>query len=121
MAAVDPRLFLWPKGSRKISAVKETVLSLGLPYSVKPWWYEAGRSSDAKRVLVLEDGFENGPVVDYIRPLKKEQLQEAVEWALGMRESRGARKSFDTMKRIFGEGLTMRIEEMPREEDEYGY
>ncbi|AWY06389.1 hypothetical protein SEA_TANDEM_59 [Microbacterium phage Tandem] len=114
----DGRLFIWPKGSKKVDAVKEVVMSLDLGYSVKPFWYNVESSADVKRVLVLEAGFENSPVVDYIRPMKKAQLEEAVLWALGVNEeSRGARLALDTMKRIFGEGLTMRIETEGEEED----
>lgn len=109
--SVDGRLFLWPKGrTPKVEYIQQVVLDLGLPYAVKPFWYDVNTSSDAERVLVLEEGFENGPVVDYIRPLKKEQVEEAVRWALGLTESRGARHQLDTMKRIFGEGLVMREE-----------
>lgn len=112
----DGRLFIWPKGSKKVEAVKEVVMALDLGYSVKPFWYNVETSADVKRVLVLEDGFENSPVIDYIRPMKKAQLEEAVRWALGVEdESRGARLALDTMKRIFGESLTMRIE---KEEDD---
>ncbi|AWY05883.1 hypothetical protein SEA_PIONEER3_59 [Microbacterium phage Pioneer3] len=114
----DGRLFIWPKGSKKVDAVKEVVMSLNLGYSVKPFWYNVESSADVKRVLVLEAGFENSPVVDYIRPMKKAQLEEAVLWALGVNEeSRGARLALDTMKRIFGEGLTMRMETETEEED----
>ncbi|QAU07392.1 hypothetical protein SEA_ALLEB_60 [Microbacterium phage Alleb] len=114
----DGRLFIWPKGSRKVNAVKEVVMALDLGYSVKPFWYNVESSADVKRVLVLEAGFENSPVVDYIRPMKKAQLEEAVLWALGVNEeSRGARLALDTMKRIFGEDLTMRIETETEEED----
>lgn len=115
----DGRLFIWPKGSRKVDAVKQVVMDLNLGYSVKPFWYDVASSADVSRVLVLEDGFENSPVIDYIRPMKKAQLEEAVRWALGVNEeSRGARLALDTMKRIFGEDLTMRIEK--EEEDETG-
>lgn len=114
----DGRLFIWPKGSRKVDAVKQVVMSLDLGYSVKPFWYNVESSADVRRVLVLEEGFENSPVVDYIRPMKKAQLEEAVLWALGVNEeSRGARLALDTMKRIFGEDLTMRIETETEEED----
>lgn len=94
-----------------MEAVQQVVLSLDLPYAVKPFWYQAGVSVGAERVLVLEDGFENSPIVDYIRPLKKEQVEEAVRWALGLAESRGARKYIDTMRRIFGDELTERTGE----------
>lgn len=115
----DGRLFLWPKGSAKVPAVKEAVMALGLPFAVKPWWYNVETSADVKRVLVLEEGFENSPVIDYIRPMKKAQLDEAVRWALGVNEeSRGARKALDTMKRIFGEDLTMRIEKDEEEQED---
>ena len=110
--SVDGRLFIWPKGRTvKVEAVQQVVLSLGLPYAVKPFWYQAGVSVGAERVLVLEDGFENSPIVDYIRPLKKEQVEEAVRWALGLAESRGARKYIETMKRIFGDELIERTGE----------
>lgn len=114
----DGRLFIWPKGSRKVDAVKQVVEDLGLPFAVKPFWYSVETSTDAPRVLVLEEGFENGPVVNYIRPMKKAQLPEAVQWALGLTESRGARDQLDTMKKIFGEDLVMRIEEKPQEEED---
>lgn len=108
MSSPDPRLFIWPKLPRdhkKVLAVKRVVEQLGLPYGVKPFWYDATTSEEARRVLVLEDGFENGPIVNYIHPQKLAQLSEAVEWALGLRESRGARDSVDTLKRIFGPSL----------------
>lgn len=108
----DPRLFIWPKlpkDSPKILAVKQVVEDLGLPYVVKPFWYDVTTSEEAKRVLVLEDGFQNGPVVDYIHPKKKELLREAVEWALGLRESRGSRSAEDTMAGIFGAGVALAV------------
>lgn len=118
----DGRLFIWPKGSKKVDAVKEVVMALDLGYSVKPFWYSVESSADVKRVLVLEAGFENSPVVDYIRPMKKAQLEEAVRWALGVQEeSRGARLALDTMKRIFGEDLTMSVEKDEEEEDPNGW
>lgn len=86
-----------------MSEVKRIVESLDLGYKVSPFWYQLGVSEGAERVLVLDEGFENGTAVDYIRPLKPEQMQEAVEWALGLREeSRGARLMQDTWNRIFG-------------------
>lgn len=107
----DPRLFIWPKGA-DVAGVKQVVLDLDLGYSIKPFWYTAGVSEDAKRVLVLADGFENSPVVDYIYPKRPELLREAVEWALGIREEHpGARDSLATMQRIFGAELTMREED----------
>lgn len=114
----DGRLFIWPKGSKKVEAVRQVVMELDLGYAIKPFWYDVATSADVSRVLVLEEGFENSPVIDYIRPMKKAQLEEAVLWALGIQEeSRGARAALDTMKRIFGEGLTMRIEKDEEEED----
>lgn len=114
----DGRLFIWPKGSRRVEAVKQVVMDLDLGYSVKPFWYDVATSADVSRVLVLEEGFENSPVIDYIRPMKKAQLEEAVRWALGVdEESRGARLALSTMKRIFGDGLTMRIETEEKEDE----
>jgi len=116
----DPRLFLWPKGAdpRKVAAVKGAVLALNLPYTVKPFWYSVETSEEAKRVLVLEDGFDNGPVVDYIYPKKPAMVEEAVKWALGIQaESRGARLSMDLMRSIFGEELTVRDEGARKREE----
>lgn len=120
MTERDPRLFIWPKGAdpRKVAAVKQAVIDLGLPYVVKPFWYAVESSEDAKRVLVLEDGFENSPVIDYIYPKKSAMVQEAVEWALGIRpESRGAHLALDTMKSIFGEELTVHHEGAAKREE----
>ena len=108
--SADPRLFLWPKlpkDSPKILAVKGIVEELvpKLGYKVKPFWYDVATSEEPKRVLVLADGFENAKLT-----------REAVEWALGLRESRGAKTAMDTMRRICGEDLTMRIE---TKEDEH--
>lgn len=108
----DPRLFIWPKlpkDSPKILAIKKIVEELSLPYAVKPFWYDVTTSEEARRVLVLEDGFENGPVVDYIYPKSPKLAEEAVEWALGLRESRGARTAEDTMARILGAGLALTV------------
>lgn len=105
--SAESRLFIWPKGhSAKVEEIKQVVLNLGLGHAVKPFWYDVNTSVGAERVLVLEAGFENSPVIEYIRPMKREQLREAVEWALGIRkDSMGARKPIDTMRRIFGEDL----------------
>lgn len=119
----DGRLFLWPKVSKdhpKIAALKQVVLDLDVGFAVRPFFYEGGVSQDVTRVLVMADDFEWSPIVDYIRPMKKAQLPEAVSWALGLVDSRGARASLDTMKRIFGEETTMRIEVDREEEDDEG-
>ena len=114
----DGRLFIWPKVRKdhpKLLTLKQVVLDLDVGFPVRPFFYEGGVSADVSRVLVMADNFEWSPIVDYIKPIKKSQLPEAVSWALGLTESRGGRESLDTMKRIFGEGLTMRIE---KEEDD---
>ena len=122
----DGRLFIWPKVRKdhpKILTLKQVVLDLDVGFPVRPFFYEGGVSADVDRVLVMAELFEWSPIVDYIRPTKKSQLPEAVRWALGLTDSRGARTSLDTMKRIFGDDLTMRIEkDAPEEEesDEYG-
>ena len=120
----DGRLFIWQKVRKdhpKILTLKQVVLDLDVGFPVRPFFYEGGVSADVDRVLVMAELFEWSPIVDYIRPTKKSQLPEAVRWALGLTDSRGARTSLDTMKRIFGEDLTMRIEkDEPEEEDEYG-
>lgn len=116
----DGRLFLWPKVPKdhpKIATLKQVVLDLDVGFPVRPFFYEGGVSADVDRVLVMADNFEWSPIVDYIRPTKKGQLPEAVRWALGLTESRGARESLDTMKHIFGEDLTMRIEKEEEEDD----
>lgn len=101
----DPRLFLWPKGV-DVTAVKAIVEGLKLGYTVKPFWFDIATSEDAERVLVLADGFEHSPVVDYIYPKNPALLQESVEWALGIREtSRGARLASEKMLAIFGESM----------------
>jgi len=117
--SADPRLFIWPKGA-DVAAVKAVVEDLvpELGYKVKPFWYDVATSEDVERVLVLADGFENAPVVDYIYPKTTALTHEAVEWSLGLRESRGARLAIDTMRRIFGQDLVMREER--EERDEYG-
>ncbi|UVG34119.1 hypothetical protein SEA_PAVLO_62 [Microbacterium phage Pavlo] len=116
----DGRLFLWPKVDKehpKILTLKQVVLDLDVGFPVRPFFYEGGVSADVSRVLVMADDFEWSPIVDYIRPIKKGQLPEAVRWALGLTDSRGARTALDTMTRIFGEGLTMRIEKEEPEDD----
>lgn len=98
---VDPRLMIWPKGA-DVAEVKAVVESLDLGYVVRPFWYTE-HSEGVERVLVLAEGFQHGTIVDYIRPLKKEQMPEAVRWALGLQaESRGARLAQATWDRIFG-------------------
>lgn len=111
----DPRIHLWPKLDKddpRVLNVKEVVIGLKLGYSVKPFWYEPGVSEGVERVVVLDDGFEHGTIVDYIYPKKPGMVQEAVEWALGVREdSRGARDSMALMRSIFGDGLVETTEE----------
>lgn len=119
----DGRLFIWPrmpKDHPKILKIKSVVESLGLDYGIKPFFYDAASSQNVQRVLVTAAGFEHSPIVDYIRPMKAEQVGEAVRWALGLTDSRGARNALDTMKSIFGEDLTMRIEREGEDADETG-
>lgn len=119
----DGRLHIWPKVPKnhpKILTLKQVVLDLDVGFPVRPFFYDGANSADVTRVLVMADNFEWSPIVDYIRPTKKGQLPEAVRWALGLTDSRGARTSLDTMKRIFGEDLTMRIEHDEPEGEEDG-
>lgn len=110
--AKESRLHLWPKGA-DVTRVREIVESLDLGYVVKPFWYTSD-SEEVERVLVLANGFPYSPTVDYIYPKGEAQLQEAIEWALGLRqESRGARLWEGTMKRIFGEDLVWSEVAMP--------
>ena len=95
------RLHLWPRGAT-LTEVKSVVQSLNLPYTVKPFWWEQGVSEDVDRVLVLADGFEGGTVVDYIYPKNPALLREAVGWALGLNESKGARTVQETWAKAFG-------------------
>lgn len=108
----ESRLHLWPKGT-DVAKVREIVESLDLGYVVKPFWYTSD-SEEVERVLVLANGFPYSPTVDYIYPKGEAQFQEAIEWALGLRqESRGARLWEDAMKRIFGEDLVWSEVAMP--------
>lgn len=111
----DGRLHIWPrleKDDPRVLAVKDVVLGLNLGKPVKPFWYSPGVSDGVERVLVLADGFEHGPIVDYIYPKKPAMLQEAVEWVLGVRaESRGGHDSMALMRSIFGEELVETTEE----------
>lgn len=123
MSSPDPRLFIWPRGA-DVSAVKAIVEELvpTLGYKIKPFWYEPGLSEDVERVLVLREGFEHGPIVDYIYPKSPALMREAVEWALQVRaDSRGARDSFALMQSIFGEDLTYTIETERDEEMNSAY
>lgn len=117
----DGRLFIWPKLSKddpRVLAARKAVEELALSFPVKPFWYEPGASHNVERVLVLADGFEHSPIVDFVYPKKPALMREAVEWSLGLRESRGARLAMDAMTKIFGEGLTLR--ERKEERDEFG-
>lgn len=106
---------MWPKLEKddpRILKVKEVVIGLDLGYAVKPFWYTPGASEGVERVVVLADGFEYGTLVDYIYPKKPSMVQEAVEWALRVRDdSRGSHGSLDLLKSIFGEGLKETTEE----------
>lgn len=110
----DPRLHIWPKLAKddpRVLKIKEVVVGLNLGYSVKPFWWQPGVSTDVERVLVLAEGFEYGAVVDYIYPKKPAMAEEAVRWALGVQdESRGARDSFAKLSEIFP-GITPTTEE----------
>lgn len=111
----DGRLHIWPrldKTDPRVLAVKDTVLSMNLGKPVKPFWYSPGVSEGVTRVLVLADGFEHGPIVNYIYPRKPALLREAIEWVLHIREeSRGGRDSMELMRSIFGEELRETTEE----------
>lgn len=106
---------MWPrleKSDPRVLAVKDAVLKLNLGRSIKPFWFEPGVSVDVERVLVLADGFQYSPVIDYIYPKNPAMMKEAVQWALGVkRESRGARDSMAKMREIFGEELRETTEE----------
>ena len=102
----DPRaLYLHPQGA-DLSAVKEAVLSLNLPYRTRPFWFTPGVPGP---VIDLDGTFDH--IHDSLTPKTPETLKLAILYALGEKElTRGPVLVLDKLKRSLG---TNDITEIP--------
>ena len=90
-------LYLWPKG-HDLSAVKDAVLSLNLPYRTKPFWFTPGVPGP---VIDLDGTFDY--IHDNLRPRTPESLKVAILYCLGEKElTRGPRLVLDMLNDILG-------------------
>jgi len=115
----NKKLVIWPEGI-DLAPVKAAALSLGLPYKIMPFWFDA-RYNDDSRVLVLADGFEYSTIVDRIYPRRPDLLADAILWCLHEKElERGPVLANDTMKKLLGAefvGIWHEKGEEPGEDD----
>lgn len=75
------QLLIWPEG-HDLTALKNAVEGLRLPFGVAPHWFEPGKHEG--RVLVLADGF--NWIHEHIYPKSEQVFSLAVQWALNMKE-----------------------------------
>lgn len=92
-------IYLWPKGA-DLSVAKAAVIDLGLPFKVRPFWFEPGKHG---KVIALEPGFKH--IVDHVFPKNQATMKMAVEWALGMIELPNVHTVDKKLRNVFGEGL----------------
>ena len=93
-------LYLWPKG-HDLSAVKDAVLSLNLPYRTKPFWFQPGVPGP---VIDLDGTFDY--IHDNLRPKTPESLKAAILYCLGEKElTKGPRLVINMLNDILGGGV----------------
>lgn len=92
-------MYLWPKGV-SLEQVGVAVKSLGLPFRVKPFWFQPGKH---QRVIALADGFTH--IVDHVQPRNEKTMRLAVQWALGLIELPNVHTVDKKLRNVFGEGL----------------
>lgn len=102
-------LYLWPRGT-SLEQIKAAVLSLNLPFKVRPFWYEPGKHN---RVVALGPDFKH--IVDHVYPKTPASMRIAVKWALGLEELSQAHTIEKKMQRIFGDGTVESFEEIQYE------
>ena len=98
--SVARAIYLHPRGA-DLSAVKDAVLSLNLPYRTKPFWFTPGVPGP---VIDLDGTFDY--IHDNLRPKTPESLKAAILYCLGEKElTKGPRLVINMLNDILGGGV----------------
>lgn len=92
-------IYLWPNGA-DLSMIKSAVLELGLPFKVRPFWYEPGKHP---RAIALAPGFVQ--IADHAYPKTIAAAKASVLWALEMSDLPQAHTVKQKMEKVFGSGI----------------
>ena len=94
-------IYLWPKGS-DLSLVKEAVAAAGLPFKVRPFWFQPGKHS---RCIVIGEVGDLPVTAEYVRPKSAGAHEKAVRWFFGLEELPVVHTALSRMQAIFGEDV----------------
>lgn len=92
-------IYLWPKGA-DLSLVKDAVAAAGLPFKVRPFWFQPGKHS---RCIVIGEVGELPVTAEYVRPKSAGACEKAVRWFFGLEELPVVHTALSRMQAIFGE------------------
>ena len=97
-------IYLWPKGA-DLSAVKAAVSEAGLPFKVRPFWFEPG----VHRSCIVIPGADAAPALpigpDYVVPRTPNAAVAAVRWFFGMQELPVVHTALSGLQAVFGDGV----------------
>lgn len=106
--SVAKAIYLHPKGA-DLSQVKSAVISLGLDYPVRPFWFRSGVPGP---VIDLDGTFDY--IHDNLRPKTPDSLKAAILYCLGEKELKtGPRLVLDVLNNILGGGVIEVQDEWP--------
>ena len=94
-------IYLWPKDS-DLSLVKDAVAAAGLPFKVRPFWFQPGRHS---RCIVVGEVGDLPVTAEYVRPKSAGAHEKAVRWFFGLEELPVVHTPLSRMQAIFGDDV----------------
>lgn len=94
-------IYLWPRGA-DLSGIKVAVKEAGLPFKVRPFWFQPGKHS---RCIVLGEVGDLPVTAEYVRPKSAGACEKAVRWFFGLEELPVVHTALSRMQAIFGEDV----------------
>lgn len=96
--AVQP-IYLHPKGA-DLSAIKDAVKEAGLPFKVRPFWFQPGKHS---RCIVIGEVCDLPITAEYVRPKSAGASVKAVRWFFGLEELPVVHTALTRLQAVFGD------------------
>lgn len=92
-------IYLWPRGA-DLSGIKAAVKEAGLPFKVRPFWFQPGKHS---RCIVIGEVGDLPVTAEYVRPKSAGASVKAVRWFFGLEELPVVHTALTRLQAIFGE------------------
>lgn len=94
-------IYLWPRDT-DLSGIKAAVKEAGLPFKVRPFWFQPGKHS---RCIVLGEVGNLPITAEYVRPKSAGASVKAVRWFFGLEELPVVHTGLTRLQAIFGEDV----------------